>query len=414
MLLILSSSSTILAQTYRWEKIQNFPSIYCNNLLQHNSKVYVAVGENYGMLGGVFRTTDTGNSWENMTPSGITSDNIRKVIVDSNNTLYAMSVSSASKSIFRSLNDGETWTKISNPSTYAPIDINIDRSNNLYGIFRIDSNNGYYTLRKSTDRGGTWIQLQTSYSPSYYWKFAIDFDDNIFVIDGSGVSGGIWVFNQKDSSWYPNTDGLPTLSIQTIAVNPTGQLLIGTSEDGVYAYSTILKQFIPTNEGINTVDIVSLFFSRTGRVFAGSQTRGVFYSDDGFHWTSMNFGLHHYYVTGFTELTNGEIFCSTWGGGLYRLQITNSVDNGFQKSFSLSVNPASTFTYITYTLDKPSFLTSSLVDVQGKVVKQHMKSWVDAGSHEMQLDVSNLPNGVYTVLLRTNDELMTTKLVVSR
>src|SRR6187455_3155972 len=105
--LTLISSSTIFGQTYRWVEINSFPTIYCNYLLQHNSKVYVAAGENRGLLGGVFRTIDNGKSWENMAPSGITSDNIRKVIVDSNNTLYAMSISSASKSIFRSLNDGE-------------------------------------------------------------------------------------------------------------------------------------------------------------------------------------------------------------------------------------------------------------------------------------------------------------------
>lgn len=83
-------------------------------------------------------------------------------------------------------------------------------------------------------------------------------------------------------------------------------------------------------------------------------------------------------------------------------------------SIRLSVNPASNTTSVLLLSRIEAPVTLTVYDLEGRVKYTRYYPFIQLGENELLLDVSDLPNGIYTVLLRMSEKVMTTKLVVAR
>ena len=66
-----------------------------------------------GAWGGIFRSTDNGNSWEELSGE-IQNNNIWSLAIDTNDYIFA---GTASSGVLRSTDNGETWTLVNNGLT---------------------------------------------------------------------------------------------------------------------------------------------------------------------------------------------------------------------------------------------------------------------------------------------------------
>jgi hypothetical protein len=76
-------------------------------------------------------------------------------------------------------------------------------------------------------------------------------------------------------------------------------------------------------------------------------------------------------------------------------------------------NPASEVTQVNFTLPRAAQLTLTVVDMLGRPVAQRTRNYT-AGAQVENINVSNLPNGTYFILLDAEGSRLLQKLVVSK
>jgi len=77
-------------------------------------------------------------------------------------------------------------------------------------------------------------------------------------------------------------------------------------------------------------------------------------------------------------------------------------------------NPFSRSTIIEFSLPRRQHVTLTLHDVLGRAIRTLLDGDVDAGYHMVALNGEDLPNGVYSYVLRSNREVTTRRCVVAR
>lgn len=126
-----------------------------NRLIMHpaNSQILIAACSN-----GIWRTTNGGTTWTQTQTSGDHKD--MEMNPNNPDTIYATSTNV----IRRSVDNGVTWNSITSISGVNRIEFAVSpaNSNYVYALCSKSSDNGFHSLRRSTDRGATWTVMSTS------------------------------------------------------------------------------------------------------------------------------------------------------------------------------------------------------------------------------------------------------------
>jgi len=93
-------------------------------------------------------------------------------------------------------------------------------------------------------------------------------------------------------------------------------------------------------------------------------------------------------------------------------------ENGFDEmDFELNIypNPANQTASITYQLQKDEQVSIYIFDATGKQMKELIKNQIQqAGLHQLELDASNLPTGLYYLKLQSSKKVATKKLMIAK
>lgn len=96
--------------------------------------------------------------------------------------------------------------------------------------------------------------------------------------------------------------------------------------------------------------------------------------------------------------------------------VTGVSDNELAKNVTLYQNipnPANGSTLIKYDLEKTSDINLSIYDVTGRKIFEKSQNDVIAGSHKMNIDVSNFSKGAYFYTLTANGNKVTKRMVIT-
>lgn len=89
--------------------------------------------------------------------------------------------------------------------------------------------------------------------------------------------------------------------------------------------------------------------------------------------------------------------------------------NALPNSLSVSYpNPAQDNTYIPIHLLKGSEVEVIVWDLKGNLVQSYPFHYLEAGKHELELDIRQLPNGMYAYSVRGEDIFLRSKMVISK
>ena len=150
-----------------WSVLNNFSSLpstgpfYVNKLViqpDHRGTIFA------GMVGGIWRTTDSGLSWTKLSMTTISSTCVDLVMDPTNSgILYAAFGLTLTDGVYKTTNAGASWSKLTNgfpPATdkYHRISLAIAPSNPqiLYACVA-DSADGTHSIQKTTNGGALWI-----------------------------------------------------------------------------------------------------------------------------------------------------------------------------------------------------------------------------------------------------------------
>jgi len=271
-----------------------------------NSIGHIFVGTNGG---GVFRSTDDGDTWTEAN-TGLTSLVVQAFAVNPKGEIFA----GTGNGIFRSANSGEQWTPINTGLDYPDVtSFAINRSGQ---IFAGTSGGGVF---RSQDNGNTWIKVNVGLTSSMNVQaLAINSDDKLFA----GTNTGVFISSDHGADWTPTN--LTNNFVQSLAIKSDSLIFAGTNGNGVFLSIDNGGSWTPTGLWNKTVTALAINLG-TGDIVGGTDD-GIFLStDNGKNWMPANTGLTDTSVNALAipPGRDGYIFAGTSGGGVFR-----STNNG--------------------------------------------------------------------------------------
>ncbi len=283
-----------------------------------NPKIMIA-----GTLKGVFRTTDGGQRWKQISPLGsVELHNVESIAIDPKdpNIIYAGTWHLP----WKTTDGGENWDNIKNgiieDSDVFSIIVDPAKPQIVYA----SACSGIY---KSLDAGASFDKLGThGVIPSSARRTRVLLQDpNHRETIFAGTTEGLWRSDDAGRAWTRTTG--PEIIVNDVVINPTDsrKLLIATDRGGVMASDDGGDTFHSANAGFSTRQIIAM--KRDARhpatLFIGvvndKEWGGVFQSDNGgLAWQQRSEGLQGRDVFALGQAPDGTMIAGT-SHGLYRL-----------------------------------------------------------------------------------------------
>ncbi len=308
--------------------------------------------------GGLFKSTDSGGSWQLQAafqaagvpapalpppvtgiPSPATAS-VHSMLIDSKNPriLYIGTARLdgcfyADVLLYKSVDAGSTWSGGAPDQSGCSDDtlLAMDSTNSTVYIRSGDDYDGY-GLRKSTDGGATWTY--TGFSSNVSFPLALDLTNPLTLY--AGTDNGVSVTRDGGATWRPL--GLANTNVNLLATDPSRPNTLYAASKAVYSgtlgFSGLFKStdagasWFPVNVGLeqilaNRAPVNSLAIDPDypNVLYLATSGYGVFQSlDGGARWTPLSDGLTNLDVQTLT-ITRGSakfVFAGT-PGGIFRI-----------------------------------------------------------------------------------------------
>jgi len=252
-------------QTQKWLNLNAPQADY--NCISVNSSGNIIVGSNMG----IFRSTDSGTTWQAATTYiGTVYSLVR--------TESSISFAGTDFGVYKSSDNGDNWTG-TGLSGFLISDINLGNSGDIYAnIFY--RGQGIY---RSKNQGVTWEQIN---------------------------------------------DGLADQLTTTVALNLQGDIYVGTSEGGVFQKTAGQTSFTRINLHQTMSNVLSIFLAQDNTLYICSELGGLFKKNEfSLKWEQLNSGLPsgHAIPLGFDSDNN--FYSGNLYSGIYRS--TDTGENWF-------------------------------------------------------------------------------------
>ncbi len=236
-------------------------------------------GVNFGQI---FLSTDGGETWEFTNNGGVNGPDIRDFASIGTNVFAA----TAGSGVLISTNGGRAWTKAANSGlTNLRVNALAALGTNLFAA----TANGVF---RSTNNGQTWTAINTGLTITNIATLAVS---GTRLLAGTGVSNGpneVFASNNNGDAWSVFGNGLVGLGANGTALYKLvvqGDRLLATSTGGVIINEAGTWQRRFLNLPVNAFRGLA---ANGNQLFAGSRFYGVYRStDNGQNWSAANAGL---------------------------------------------------------------------------------------------------------------------------
>ena len=208
---------------------------------------------------GIYKSTNNGQTWSQV------QSHINATTIFSSSSGYVFAGTDSGE-IYRTPNSGDSWALIG--STNYHVTSIVENNNTLYcgtiggGIFR------------SSDLGNTWVQIVTT-SLQILNVQALHINNN--EIYAATSDNGMYKSSDLGTSWVQINDSISPLhyDITSIVSGLNNDIFIGTRGGGVYMSTNFGTNWIPVTSGLSEseLDVYSLAVDNMGFLYAGTKTK---------------------------------------------------------------------------------------------------------------------------------------------
>ncbi|MDH7516450.1 MAG: hypothetical protein QHI48_11325 [Bacteroidota bacterium] len=226
----------------------------------------------------------------------------------------------------------------------------------------------------TTDGGGSWSDVSAGLPHRFVTDIAVDpRDPAVAYVTVSGFgTGHVWKTSDFGAVWVDISGkppaSLPDVPANTIALHPRrGERLFAGTDAGVFISPDGGGTWEPMNEGMGNVTVADLRFRQDGTLFAATHGRGMFKTA--------------------ASLFDGDETTARRGMrllGLYPLPLHASWNRNL---------------VVHFLADERDVFTLEIFDAAGHAVRRLDLGTRDAGEYRAAVQVSDLPAGVYFLVL---------------
>jgi photosystem II stability/assembly factor-like uncharacterized protein len=362
------------------------------------------------------------------------SDQLVDEILVTDNYVFA-GIKTAPCDIFKSSNNGDTWTSSSYGISYKCIySLTTDGTNMYAGTW----NSG---VCKSSDYGTIWTPMNngitftaiTAVACSSQVLWACGFNREMFYSQNAGLSWvskgitenmtedilirpgrvliggnkGVITTTDNGTTWTNTSNGFADSTVMKL-LSDGSTIYAATWGAGIYKSTNEGSTWIPVNNGLGNYNVFALI--KTGNIFvAGTMGSGVFISHDNCNsWSAFNTGLPNNYPVYSLAVNNNYLFIGSYGisGGVWKRplsDLTSSESTYNEENIAIWPNPAIQF----LTIKNAEPFQIEIMNTSQIVL---IKKLFSAGEHN--LDISTLEKGFYILSITGKKGIQTRKLLV--
>ncbi|MDX9905694.1 MAG: T9SS type A sorting domain-containing protein [Bacteroidales bacterium] len=269
-------NKTCLSQDY-YEEIEYPDSINIISMLPLNFDTIFIGGSTQYATGGVYRSFDSGITWEYVGLNGLS---IYCMSHGNGDTIYAGTIG-----VYRSNNLGESWERIS------PIEQNVI---SISGFFPDDIFIGYWGgIMRSLDNGNTW-DTSLVLSQNTVINTILPVGENEIYAGGTAYTAqDAGVFKSADLGEIWNYIGLVGYNIQSLGFNSNQDLFAGCFYSGLLKTSNgglTWETVLPNRDAVSLViEFDEIYVGCENQSFPNG---GIYYSpDNGLTWENRTYNI---------------------------------------------------------------------------------------------------------------------------
>jgi len=352
---------------------------------------------------GIFKSTNNGDTWSEVN-DGIAFLNIQALTSNVQGHVFA---GSSGGGIYRSVDDGKTWSQINNGLTnlyIAALAVNKEGA-----VFCIT---GFSRVFRSTDNGETWTRVFYGGDLGMNCLYVAP---NGFLL--SGCNKGVYGSTDGGNTWYSYStdDGY----VPAMAFDSLGYVYIADPLRVWYASINVLYwNYLGYQQSI-----YSLAATPDGTLYAGHLNDGVYMisNHDKESWQLVNDNLSDTHVHCLLLKSDGILYAGTLSGTVFRsTKSVTGIQSGrdqVPQSFELYQNypnPFNPSTTITYSIPFESEVMLRVFNVLGEEVKSLVHKNTLPGIYSVTFNASGLSSGIYMYELSSETFKIRKKMMLLR
>ena len=227
------------------------------------------------------------------------------------NTLYASIIYGP---LFKTTDGGASWSQLSLSvpafNSVGAITVDPTNSNIVYAA--------WYGVAKSTDGGASWSSF---YNPSAYISSIVVDPSNHNTVYGGGNGYGVYKSPDGGSTWNQMNSGLTATSVSALVIVPgaTSTLYAATNSGGVFKSIDGATTWTAVNSGLGNTSVYGLVLdSGTGTLYAATWGGGVYKRSSGYGTSWSAAGLSGQDLSAIQIDFQGNLYASNNSGSLWQ------------------------------------------------------------------------------------------------
>jgi len=367
--------------------------------------------------GDIYKSTDNGNSWI-LINNGLQNYWVNDIAFSLDGYIYVAAfktIPNYTGRVFYSIDEGANWIPSSIELNNQPNNIVVNNNGDIYtSLYSHD-------IYRSTNHGATWQLVSNT-----IFNIADMKTNQLGHIFVSAYGYGVFRSTNNGDSWEPVNEGLTSLNIGSLTVDPFGFIYTGngglpgsvfrTTETSlpvelisftaeVDKNNVLLKWITATEINNHGFEIErkqsGIDWAKIGFV----QGNGTTIKENVYNYTDENLRAREYIY----RLKQIDYDGSFEYSSELNVLIENPYDFNLEQNYPNPFNPTTT---INYSIKKDGSVTLKVYDIIGKEVVALVNENKTAGNYSVQFNASNLPSGIYFYQIESGSFSSTKKLIL--